>query len=192
MNMSLKKLAIFTAIVIILLQNHMVFAFTIINQTDSEKVLIIQEAYRPQAVKSGDLSSPEPIGEPLEITVPAKNFSYFDLPEPCSVLLISVKTIEVTTTSEGKIRTTTSTTTSCYEPYNHNGQKANLINDEWGIVIHNPLEKPNLGNILSKDYFIKQFLWQQTKKQGYGIKCLHPLLLAQIDSLDALPEELNR
>lgn len=185
-----KKICTLIIFMIVFFQSQSIFAFTIINQTDSEKILKIQEAYRP--VSEGNLNAPVPIGHlPHEITVPSKSVYYLDLVEPCPVLLVGVKTIvEEMETDTGRFCRTT-TTTTCYEPYECGDQKESLINDGWGLVIHNPILNPNLGNSFSPNYFVKKHQWEQTKKQGYGIKCLHPKLLEKVNSLDELPEDLN-
>jgi hypothetical protein len=164
------------------------FSFTIINQTDSEKVLQLQEAYRPESDQPGNRSFPEPLREEShEITIPAHSKATIDLTEPCPVLLVGV-----VTTEGGFILSTTNTMTTCYEPYGYKGSDETLLTDEWGIVIHKPLEIPKhvpFSNVTEQ--FRKAYTAQRSIEQGYGIKCLHPKLLEQVTSLEELPEELR-
>jgi hypothetical protein len=164
------------------------FGFTIINQTDSEKVLEIQEAYRPESDQPGNRAFPEPLQEKAhEITIPAHSKATVNLREPCPVLLVGV------VTTEGEfILSKTSTTTRCYEPYGYKGSDETLLTDEWGIVIHKPLGVPKhvpFSNVTEQ--FRKAYIAKQNLEQGYGIKCLHPKMLEQVTSLEELPEELQ-
>ena len=158
------------------------FCFTIINQTNSERVLRIQEAYRPQADKPGNLAYPVPFDpNPHEISIPANSAHIFHLREPCTVLLVDVVTIEktFTNTTTNTTNTTTNTATTCYGPYGYQGSNETLLTDEWGLIIHKPIENQT-----------KSFFDRYNIKQDYGIKCLHPKLLEKVTSLEELPEEL--
>jgi len=162
--------------------------FAVINQTTTDKNLEIFEAQRPTSDKPTELKWPEPLNpkKPHTLKVPAKSKALCSI-QPCSVILVSV----VTTTKQRnglKKSTTTSKTTTCYEPYNcdvtkdANGAK---IDNNWGLVIHNPL--PAKAN---DDWMTRYHKGKQTEC-GYGIKCLHPKDLEKVTSLDELPQELT-
>ena len=165
------------------------FGFTIINQTDSDKVLEIQEAYRPESDQPGKVPFPEPLrGEAHKISIPAHSSSTINLTEPCPVLLVSVVTMEV---SWG-VLTKTNKVTTCYEPYGLDDKDETLLTDDWGIVIHKPFAvstRPSGSNY--GEYFRKKYIAENNLKQGYGIKCLHPQYLEQVTSLEEFPEELQ-
>ena len=184
--MGLKKIV--PSLLTVLCFHGSVFGFTIINQTDSEKVLEIQEAYRPQSNEPGNRAFPEPLGEKAhELTIPAHSKATVNLTEPCPVLLVGV-----VTTEGGFIASKTSTTTRAYEPYAHNGIDEPLLTDEWGIVIHKPLGIPkHEPSSTARERFRKAYIAKQNLEQGYGIKCLHPKMLELVTSLDELPEELQ-
>ncbi len=164
--------------------------FDIINLTDSEKVVQIQEAYRPQNDKSGNLGAPIPIGyRPYEVSIPANSIHTFPLRESCPILLVSMITSEKV--KKGHQQTvTTSTTTTCYEPYDYQNSYQTRITNEWGIVIHKPIERS--VSFSDPDYGFKSYIDQRNLERGYGIKCLHPKLLEKTISLKELPEELTR
>lgn len=168
------------------------FAFDIFNLTSSEKVLELQEAYRPQADKPGNLAAPIPLGySPSRVSIPANSMHTFRLREPCSVLLVSMVT--TTTVTQGDEETvSTSTTTTCYEPYSYQGSYETHITDGWGLVIHKPIENQKPVSFFDTDYARRSFLARRNLEQGYGIKCLHPRLLEKITSLEELPEELTK
>lgn len=168
------------------------FGFDIFNLTNSEKVLQLQEAHRPQADKPGNLAAPIPVGySPYEVSIPANSMHTFRLREPCSVLLVSVVTTK--TVKKGDSETvSTSTMTTCYEPYSYQGRYETHITDDWGLVIHKPIENQNPVSFFDPDYARKSYIAQRNLEQGYGIKCLHPKLLEEITSLEELSEELTK
>ncbi len=158
---------------------------TIINQTSTEKVLRLQEAFRPEPQKNQTLAQPKPLfEEPLAITIPASSIAEITLREDCPVLLCTVvsQTKKLEETDEV---TYTSKITTCYEPYDYGWFSAekNLTN-EWGLVFHEPYTySKNHG--LSGIYKTKR-----DADQGYGIKCLHPELLKKT-TVKELPEEIR-
>jgi hypothetical protein len=165
-----------------------VFGFTIINQTDTDKVLEIQEAYRPGSDQPGNVPFPKPLREEAhKISIPAHSSASIHLTE-CPDLLVSVVTTEV---SWG-VLTKTDKVTTCYEPYGLGDKAANLLTDDWGIVIHKPFAVPTRPSGSDYgEYFRKKYIAENNLKQGYGIKCLHPQYLEQVASLEDLPEELQ-
>ena len=168
------------------------FGFDIFNLTSSEKVLKIQEAYRPESDKSGNLAAPTPIGDdPYEVTIPGNSLHTFRLRESCTVLLVSVVTTK--TIKKGDIEmVSTRAATTCYEPYDDEDNHQTHITDHWGIVIHKPIENQKPVSFFDRDYAYKNFIAQRNLAQGYGIKCLHPNLLKKITSLEELPAELTK
>ncbi len=73
------------------------FGLTIINQTDADKVVQVQEAKRPPTDKPGNLASPVSLGYELyEITVPAHSAVMMHLREACPAVLFGVVTTKVT------------------------------------------------------------------------------------------------
>jgi len=146
----------------------------VINQTDSEKVLELTVAYRPEPNKS-----PIALNDTIhKITLEPRSMRSIDLVENCPVMLVSViiKGIKGDTVSTTKSMT-------CYEPYPYKGQGASLFDDSWGIVVHKPLPaKPSVRGF--------DFARHMALKDGYGIKCMHPNLLEQT-TVDELPSELK-
>jgi len=166
--------------------------FDIFNLTNSEKVLQLQEAYRPQAEKRGNLAAPISMGySPYEVTIPANSMQTFRLREDCSVLLVSVVTTKTVKKGDSE-SVSTSIMTTCYEPYSYQGSYERHITDDWGLVIHQPIENQKPGSFFDPDYAYKSFIARRNLEQGYGIKCLHPRLLEKITSLEELPEELTK
>ncbi|HEY5259064.1 MAG TPA: hypothetical protein VIJ46_00325 [Rhabdochlamydiaceae bacterium] len=185
------KKILFSSVALLSLQGS-AFGLTIINQTDAEKILQVQEAKRPPADKSGNVEFPASIGcEPYEIAVPAHSAVMMELREACPVLLIGVVTTEVTMDADGEIEST-STSTTCYEPYGYQGQEETHFSDDWGIVIHKPLPMPQIRGGFDSSYFSKLYFAKRNLEQGYGIKCVHPILLGKVTSLEELPEELTK
>jgi len=179
----MKFIASISLVCAVLYQSQSVQAFTIINQTDSKKVLIIEEARRPSSVSSGTVNAPFPdSSKPHRINVPAKEVVTLDLAAPCPGLLVSVEDV----VKKGSKKKTTTAIMS-YEVYSYDV----LIDNNWGLVIHKPIENPDFGSPLSPDYFSREMLWQETVEQGYGIQFLHPNWLEKVTSLEVLPEELN-
>jgi hypothetical protein len=159
-----------------------VFAITIINQTDSDKIIKIEEAYRPASDKPGDLAAPISLGYRSEkIKIPAHSIQTIPLKATAPVLLVTV----ISKKKDDK-KTTTTENTTCYEPYDFQDQQEEYFTDDWGFVIHKPIE----GKYLP---FSNRNYWdlEMAKKQGYGIKCFHPLLLVKVTSLEELPEDLK-
>ena len=179
-------------ILVVLSTQSSVFGFEIFNLTNSEKILRLQEAYRPQADKPGNLAAPIPVGySPYEVSIPANSMHTFRLRESCSVLLVSMVTNK--TTKEGHSETvSTSTATTCYEPYSYQGSYETHITDDWGLVIHKPIENQKPGSFFDLDYAHKSYIARQNLERGYGIKCLHPRLVEKMTSLEVLPEELTK
>lgn len=168
------------------------FGFDIFNLTNSEKVLQIQEAYRPEADQPGNLATAIPIGyEPYEVSIPANSIHAFHLRESCSVLLVSVVATKVIKQG-GNETVSTRTSTTCYEPYSYQGSDETLITDDWGIVVHKPIANQKPMSAFDPDYAYKSYIALRNSEQGYGIKCLHPNLVKKITSLEELPEELTK
>lgn len=180
------------------------FGFTIINQTDTERVVQIQEAYRPESKTSGTLATPVPFFEsPNEMTIPPHSVHTFSLRKSCPVVLVSLVTTEVVQECDNEKcesdecdceksdHELVHTRTTCYGSYNYRGRIEPDITDEWGIVIHKPILNQKPAFFLDPDYFLKSYLAKQNLEQGYGIKCLHPALLEKVSSLEELPEELT-
>jgi|GEM_PF-2490646 len=162
------------------------FAFTIINQTDSKKIITLKESYRPQCDIPGNLERPIPLGyKVLKVIVPAKSSQVVFLREPCGVILMGITTKEKKKNGEK----TTCHWETCYEPYSYNGQNEQLITDEWGIVIHEPFEQTL--SLFDPNYSDKSYFLNKAMEQGYGIKCLHPKILEKINSFDSIPDELK-
>ena len=194
-----KKL--FTALIITLISTTQpIFAFTIINQTDLKKVLIIEEALeRKEVIRKGahvqTTTEVESLGHPPhKITILPKTIVHFDLKEPCTDLIVGVKTVTVKK-GKGKKTKNTITSSTAYGVYDYQeDQPETHITNAWGLVIHNPLPMPNVDNLDYFDFFERMNVkraWENTKEQGYGIKCLHPKLLEKVTSLDELPAELK-
>lgn len=173
---------IFTLLFGMLCLSQSMFAITIINQTDSDKTIKIEEAYRPAPEKPGDLDNPISLGcQPEKITILAHSIQTIPLKTTPPILLVTV----INKKKNGK-KTTTTEQTTCYEPYDFKDQREEYFNDDWGLVIHKPIEGKHLP-------FSDPNYWdlETVKRQGYGIKCLHPLLLVKVTSLEELPEELK-
>ena len=167
-------------------------AFTIINQTKYDTDLTIIEAccsiskYDPNA-----LGDPEPLSEPHDITVPAKSQIEITLTRECPVLIVRATTgmckkvldsssnLVIRRIEEAKI------IESFYRPYSYQYDWSPYITNEWGLVIHEPAAVQLCD--FSRARGDKQF----DAQRGYGIKCLHPLLLEKT-TVDQLPEELKQ
>ena len=162
------------------------FAITFINQTNSVKRFEVVEAYRPVPEKAGDLAAPKSLGHtPKKITLAPHSQATLHLKSTPNVLLIST----IKKTVKGK-KTTTLKETLCFEPYDFQNQPENHFHDAWGFVIHKPLEEQPLS-ISDPDYFLKKRDLEDVKERGYGIMCLHPLLLIKVTSVEMLPKELR-
>lgn len=183
-----RSLYVFAALGALFLAENAAYAFTVINQTDAEKMLIIREAKFVQ-IKNGSEVRPLDL-PPHEMTIPPKQIYTFDLTESCTNLLISVVSFQERVI-DNKIVGTKSTTTTAYVPYNYQGVKATHITNDWGVVVHNPTPQPDFGDWHSSQYYSKRFDWEQSVENGYGIKCLHPKALEKVASMDELPKELH-
>lgn len=158
------------------------FAITIINQTDSAKTIRLEEVYRPTADKHGDLAAPIPFGNSsTKITIAPHAMQKIPLKNAPRVLLFTV----ISSKKKGK-KTKTTEVTTCYEPYDYDDHQE-CFNDDWGFVIHKPLD----GFVLPFTDFLQQMKYENEQKQGYGIKCLHPLLMIKVTSLKEFPEDLK-
>lgn len=176
------------AVLVALSAQSSLFGFTIINQTNSEKVLVIQEAYRPN---NDPGKYPLPLGfSPYEVAIPPNSIYTFSLRERCPVLLVSVVMTKVVKKDDGEC-TSTSRSTTCYEPYSYQGKFETDITDDWGIVIYKPITNQKPIPFYDPYYAHRTFQARQNLQQGYGIKCLHPGLLEKVTSLEELPEELT-
>lgn len=151
-------------------------AITVINQTDTEKVIQIVEAYRPEPGKFPAALLKE---DPEAVTVAPHSIQTIPLRTQTALLLVSI-----TTTKKTEEGVTTDKVTTCYAPCKHGNQKAEFFSDDWGFVIHKPVVKKSAG-------VMDHFNFVQAKKNGYGIKCFDPLLLSKVTSLEELPEELK-
>ncbi len=159
-----------------------VFAITIINQTNSDKIIKIEEAYRPTSNKPENLAAPIPLDYDFkEIKVSAHSTQTIPLKTNSSVLLVTV--ISEKQDSDNTVIRTESKT--CYEPYDFQGYREKYFTDDWGFVIHKPIEGQHLSPSNPNYWSLRR-----AKNQGYGIKCLHPVLLTKITSLEELPEDL--
>ncbi len=158
-----------------------VFSFTLINQTDREKVMTIEEAYRPSSNKPGNLAAPISLGyKPQKVKMDAHSRIDIRLRESCPTLLVSV------ITNQGKKK---QTVTTFYDAYEVNGSES-LFTEDWGLVIHKPFESK--VSLLDPDHQFKRYLAEQDRKRGYGIKALKPNLLAKVVSMEELPDELKK
>jgi len=159
------------------------FAFTIINQTDSEKVIKLQEAYRQKSNTPGTISAPEPYGyEPLTIRVPANSSQTVLLRAHCSTLIVGV----ITKDKDGRERNNK----TCYDPYCHRNNAEYCFTDKWGLVIHKPCKKDI--SYFDPDCAEKLSIMKNEKKNGYSIKCLHPKLIRKTIYSDSLPIEIQK
>lgn len=141
-------------------------AFLVVNQTDKDRVLSLQEAYRPVPTES-----PVPLNKKAKkITVPAHSSTIVEM-TPCSVLLLN------TFETPAKKKKKAVKLTSCYEPYHMDGSDAAEMTNDWGLVIHLSDTKPN------------PFLPDSANE--YGVKLVHPDLLNQVDPYGGLPIELQ-
>ena len=183
--MSFKKIVFFIAISFSMTSSA--FALTIINQTETKKVLKLEEAYRPISKTPGRTGFPVPFNNSShKIKIPAQSV-YTTQIEPCSILLITVYTTEK---AEKNVTKTISNQT-CYEPYDFEGYKENQITNDWGIVIYKPIvdQKPVSG--FGRDYAMESFARRQAIEQGYGIKCFHPRMLEDVTVEELSKELLN-
>lgn len=152
-------------------------AITIINQTDVERTIQIEEAYRPAPDQAGETKSPVPLlkESPKAVKIAAHSMQSIPLRTEATVLLV-----HVTEKTRAKKKVTTTKSTTCYEAssyqvYPDDENRVVTFTDEWGFVIHKPTSRCGY--------------W--TQQQGYGIMCFTPSLLAEVTSLDELPEELK-
>lgn len=177
-----KSYALIGLVCAVLCQSQSLQAFTVMNQTDSKMVLIIEESKFTNE-PGGGRSIASLGSKPHKIKIGPKEIKTFDLKKECPALLVG---IEKTVVKGNK--TTTTTDTTCCEGYPYDDEKDILITNDWGLVIHKPIENPDLGDRFSPNYFMNKMRWQLTVDQGYGIKCLHPKLLELVTTLDALPD----
>ncbi|SCA58876.1 hypothetical protein AB751O23_AX_00060 [Chlamydiales bacterium SCGC AB-751-O23] len=172
-------------------------AFCIINQTDKDRTLILEEAYRPAPKKAGSLEYPISLNKkPKELLVPAKSYFAAQI-NPCSLLLLRLKEISLQEgNTKGTVQETTSTTTRCYGAYDFKEKasfgisdiwsalsftqkKVSEIDNTWGLLIHDSIPDP-MSRFLPSGLI-----------RDYEIRILDPTLLEKVDSLEALPEELK-
>ncbi len=132
----------------------------------------VQEAFRTSD-ESGKLSSPVPFNEDVEPVVVPANDSVDISIESCTDLLVGIVLVEERQTAKG-ITITTTTRTTCYGPYGG----YDSINDDWGLVIHKPYRYGDYRDYLNKDL-------------DYGIKCLSPRWVGQVEPLGVLPAQLK-
>lgn len=145
-------------------------AFLVINQTDKDRLVELQEAYRPGQA-AGQWAMPIALNDsPEQLRVPAKAIVETEILS-CEVLLVSV----VEHSNTGNVERT-SRMTKAYSPYSLDSSTVREITDDWGIVFHKPVGTPN------------PFLPPWAKE--YGIKLIHPDLISKIESMDELPAEL--
>jgi len=157
------------------------FGITIINQTNSDKTIEIEEAYRPPSDKPGNLAAPITLGFPSQkIAVAAHSKQTISLKSTPRVLLVSV----LSSKKKGK-KTTTTEESFCFEPYDFEKHHQEFFNDDWGFVIH----KPITGFVLPFTDPKLQWMYAIEHERGYGIRCLHPLLLVNVTSLHKLPDD---
>ncbi len=176
----------------VLLLANQASAFTIINQTNYATDLTIIEAccsiskHDPNA-----LGDPEPLSEPYTITVPAKSQIEITLTRECPVLIVRATTgmcEQVFDSSSHLVKRRIEESKiieSFYRPYSYNYDCSPYITNEWGLVIHEPIAIKLFD--FSRARGDKQF----DAQRGYGIKCLHPILI-KITTVTNLPEELKK
>lgn len=159
-----------------------VLAITVINQTDTAKVIKIEEAYRPVSDRPGNLAAPLSYGyRSKKIKLAAHSLREIPLQTTPPVLLVTVFEKK-----KGRNKTEETFETSYFEPYDFQDQQAECFNDDWGFVIHHPIKGETLP------FFDPHYSYlERAKKRGYGIKCLHPQLLIKVTSLEKLPEDLK-
>ncbi len=142
--------------------------FTIINQTDSKRVLVIQEAYRPDSdLQRKLLCTPEPLHpNKHKVTVPPRSFVEMDI-DPCPVLMISTKKKSSKKKRFGGSKTSKSSSTFCFERYEVRDGAVHSFDNDWGLVL---FEGPT-GRLEAKT--------------------VRPELVDQIDPDGELPDELK-
>ena len=153
-------------------------AFTIINQTDEPKTVYIQAADRPED-EEGQLK--EPIARSDEVNKinigPHTRYEEYSIEECPTILVHVVKEERLKEGDRDFSRTTTSTT--CCDAYDVDGDGTRLIDNEWGIAFVKPYKSQDFGKEM------------MMKRQGYGIKYLHPTFLKEITSNEELPENFK-
>lgn len=150
----MKRVMFLVAGMIVLSQS--LSAFAVVNQTDKDRVVILQEASRPPPARyPGWLEMPVAV-DPIQrmVRVPAHKLVAVDL-EPCSVLLVHMV--------EWPIRDgipQESHYASCYEPYSVGQPEPTSIENDWGLVIYDP----------AKSGSAKEGTWPSE----YDIRLVHP------------------
>jgi len=175
------KNTFFSLLIGVLGFSQSIFAFTIINQTDSEKVIRIQEAFRPHSDRPGNLAAPIPFGVPArQITIAPHCREIILLQSTPTVLLVTI----ITKKKNGR-RTKTIEETTCHETFPFQDRFEDEFNDDWGLVIHKPIREDCFP------FFNDRWILRRELEQGFGIRCLHPLLLGTITSMEELSEEVK-
>ncbi len=150
------------------------FAFVVINQTDVEKIVTIDEA-TPVAAKTpeeiieeirskkrtqsimvmpksvSDLILPTINGTPTHrLVVPAKSIVHFTLNENCQALLVSVES-KLVEKSSNKTNEYQSKVKTYHRPYSYIEDEQMLtFDDDWGIVFYVPQESVASNSIFQK------------------------------------------
>lgn len=169
--------------------SQLAFAFTVINQTDAEKVMEIESAYRSESGKPGVVGGLLDTAQAsYKFTIPGKSIYTFTLTDACPEIIVSVMTVTPTATGSS-----TSTFKSYYGPYEYHGEDDKLLTDDWGLVISNPNPTPirYLEGGIDRNAFRRESMRKIDVVRGCSIKCLHPGLLEKVTSMDVLPEELQ-
>lgn len=177
----------FVLFFIVCVSTCQLYSFTIVNQTDTEKTISIEEAYRPKSKDSREKLAPVSLGHsPIVLTVEPKSEAEFDLRENCAVLLVNVTS---TQTSSNGYQTTNKTIKrqTCYEPYNYQGENFLQFTDDWGLLFYQPEDLPEVSTRNFNAYFARK----TAVDQGYGIKCLHPIYLENVSPTGNLPDMLK-
>lgn len=142
---------------------HPLSAFTIINQTKENRVVYLQESYRPTAQNLGDLERPIPLNtKPNKLIIPAKSLISAKISH-CSILVVK----------EGYLKGS-SLRSRCFEPYSIDSNKEKEIADDWGILIIQSNE--NASSRINT---------------GCSMKLVHPKLVRLIGSVDSYPKDLK-
>ncbi len=140
-------------------------AFTIINQTDKHRTVKVQEASRVYK-DDGKSSTVVANNEDVKPVVVPPHTSLEVFIEPCTDLLVGM--IKPINQFASMILTTS------YGPYG----KYEMINDEWGLLIHKPHKFGGIRDLYNIG-------------QDYGIMCLSPDCIGNVDPTGDLPAELK-
>jgi hypothetical protein len=158
-------------------------AFTVINQTDTEKhVEVLELKHYPQDWdKPSNLREQIAFSTPHKLTIPAKSSVQFNLTKECPAILCGVQvTLEKTAQSKKTIKNI-----AVYSACGDGKQKA-LLTNRHGIVIHDPMpSRKSIANYGRDDFEKKLFA-----EQCFGISCFNPYPFKIITSYNKLSREI--